>query len=102
MWKNIIVFKVLSFHSYIEIFQCENTCMIFLQRFTVPDVSMTSYVGFEMADEINACLSIGVTTTYDACRFLKYCAKLYHNYKSDQKCSCKIYIISKVTCFFVS
>ena len=35
--------------------------MIFLQRFTVPDVSMTAYVGFEAADTTNAGLSIGVT-----------------------------------------
>ena len=46
--------------------------MIFLHRFTVPDASMTAYVGFETADETNSCLSIGVTTTYDAHRFLKY------------------------------
>ena len=64
-------FKVLSFHSYIEIFQCENKCMIFLQRFTVPDVSMTAYVGFKVADETNSHLSIGVTSRYDAPRFLK-------------------------------
>ena len=42
--------------------------MIFLQRFTVPDVSMTAYVGFEVADETNAGLSIGVISRYDALR----------------------------------
>ena len=63
---------MLFFHSYIEIFQCENKCIIFLQRFTVPDVSVTAYVGFEVADETNACLSIGVTRRYDAPRFLIY------------------------------
>ena len=69
-------FKVLSFHSYIEIFQCENKFMIFLQRFTVPDVSMTAYVGFDKAYEMHAGLSIGenlmLTRRYDAPSFLKY------------------------------
>ena len=63
---------MLSFHSYIEIFQCENKCMLFSQRFTVPDVSMTAYVGFDDAYETNAGLSIGVTRRYDGPRFLKY------------------------------
>ena len=67
--------------------------MIFLQRFTVPDVSITSYVGFAEPYETHAGLSIGVTRRYDAPRFLKYWAKLYHNYRSDPKCSYKIYII---------
>ena len=70
--------------------------MIFLQRFTVPDVSITAYVEFDEAYETNADLSIAVIR-YDEPRFLKYWAKLYHNYKSDPKCSCKIYIIS---CYF--
>ena len=65
-------FKVLSFHSYREIFQCENKCMIFLQRFTVPEVSMTTYEGFEAAYRTNAGLSIGVLRRYDAPRLLKY------------------------------
>ena len=47
--KILWFFQVLSFHSYIEIFQCENKFMIFLQRFTVPDVSMTAYAGFDEA-----------------------------------------------------
>ena len=68
--------------------------MIFLQRFTVPDVSITAYVGFDEAYETNAALSIAVTSRYDAPRFLKYWAKLYHNYKTDPKCSYKIYMIS--------
>ena len=43
-----------------------------LTRFTVPDVSMTAYVGFEVAYKTNAGLSIGVISRYDAPRFLKY------------------------------
>ena len=43
--------------------------MIFLQRFTVPDVSITAYAGFDEAYRTNAGLSIGVnlmlTQTYD-------------------------------------
>ena len=78
--------------------------MIFLQRFTVPDVSMTAYVGFDEAYETNAGLSMGMNLTltrrYVAPRFLIYWAKLCHNYKSDPKCSYKIYIILQVTCFF--
>ena len=46
--------------------------MIFLQRFTVPDVSITAYEGFDQAYETNAGLSIAVTRRYDAPRFLKY------------------------------
>ena len=70
--KILQFFKVLSFHSYIEIFQCENKCMIFLQRFTIPDVSMTAYVRCEAADKTNACLSSCVTSRYYAPMFLKY------------------------------
>ena len=92
--ENVVFFKVLSFHSYIGIFQCENKFIIFLQRFTVPDVSITAYVGVAEGYEANAGLFIGVTRRYDAPRFLKYWAKLYNNYRSDPKCSYKIYIIS--------
>ena len=68
--------------------------MIFLQRFTVPDVSLTAYVGFAAAYKTNAGLSFGVTRRYDAPGLLKYWAMLYYNYKSDPKWSYKIYIIS--------
>ena len=60
---------MLSFHSYIEISQCEDKCMIFLQRFTIPDVSLTVYVGCDVADETNACLSSHVTSRYYAPMF---------------------------------
>ena len=49
---------MLSFHSYIKIFQYENKIMIFLQRFTVPDVSITAYAGFDEAYRTNAGLSM--------------------------------------------
>ena len=98
--KILYFLKVLSFHSYVGVFQCENECMIFLQRFTVPDVSITAYVEFDEAYKTNPGLSIAVTRRYDAPSFLKYWAKLYHHYKSDQKCSYKIYIISKVSYIF--
>ena len=63
---------MLSFLSLIEIFKCENKCMIFLKRFTIPDVSMTAYVGCEAADKTNACLSSHVTSRYYAPMVLKY------------------------------
>ena len=37
--------------------------MIFLQRFTVPDVSMTAYTWFDEAYRTNAGLSIGANLT---------------------------------------
>ena len=47
----------------------ENKFMIFLQRFTVPDVSITANAGFHEAYETNAGLSMGVhlmlTRRYD-------------------------------------
>ena len=50
--------------------------VIFLQRFTVLDVSMTAYVGFDEAYKTNAGLSAGVnlvlTRRYNAPWFLKY------------------------------
>ena len=54
MWENIVVFKLLSFHAYIEICQCENKCMIFFHRFTIPDVSIAVYIRCEAADKTNA------------------------------------------------
>ena len=75
--------------------------MLFWQIFTIPDVSRTSYVVFAEAYETDVGLSISVINIYDAPRYLKYWAKLYHNCKSDLQCSYKIYMISEVTCFFV-
>ena len=46
--------------------------MTFLQRFTIPDVSITANVGHEAADKTNACLSIHVISRYYASMFLKY------------------------------
>ena len=68
--------------------------MVFLQRCTKPDLSIIVYAGCGAADKTNACLCSCVTSRYYAPMFLKYYTKLYHNYKSDPKCSCKIYIIS--------
>ena len=105
MWENIVVFKLLSFHAYIEICQCENKCMIFFQRFTIPDVSIALYLRCEVADKTNACfsccvirrsyapmfqcenttpdVSITVNIRCEALIFLKYSAKLYHDYNSE-------------------
>ena len=91
---------MLSFCLYIEIFQCENKCRIFLQRFTVPDVSMTAYVGIDVADETNACLSICVTSRYDVPRFLKYCAKLNHNYRVTWSAHVRYILYHKLLVFF--
>ena len=70
MWENIVIFQsgILSF-IYIEIFQCEYKFMIFLQRFTVPNVSITAYTGFDEAYGTNAGFSMGanlmLTRRYD-------------------------------------
>ena len=50
------------------------------------NVSITVYLSFDAAYETPAGSSIPVTNKYDSQRYLKYLAKLYHNYKSDQKC----------------
>ena len=73
---------------------------MFLQRFTIPDVSMTVYIGSEVANKQNHSLCSCVMSRYYAPMFLKYSAKLYHNYKSDPKCSCQIYIISYLGFFW--
>ena len=83
---------ILSF--MLEICQCENKCMIFFQRFSIHDVSITVYIRSEAADKTNPCLSSCVISRSYAPMFLKYSAKLYHNYMSDPKCSFQIYIIS--------
>ena len=49
------------------------------------DVSITVSVASDEAYETHAGWSIAVTNRYDAQRYLKYWAKLYHNYKSDLK-----------------
>ena len=71
--------------------------MILWHIFTLPDVSITVYVAFDEAYQTHAGLSIAITNRFDAQRYLKYWAKLYHNYKSDSKRSYKIYMISEVT-----
>ena len=54
------------------------------------DVSITVSVAFDETYETHAGWSIAVTNRYD---------EYDHNYKSDLKCSYKIYMISEVTCF---
>ena len=49
--------------SYIEIFQCENKFTMFIQRITVPDVSMTVYAGFDEEYGTKTGLSMGVNLT---------------------------------------
>ena len=46
--------------------------MIFLQRFTILDVSITANVGCEAADKTHAYLSSHVINRYYAPMFLKY------------------------------
>ena len=42
-----------------EIFQCENKFMIFLQRLTLLDIPMTAYAGFNEVFGTNAGLFMG-------------------------------------------
>ena len=58
LWENIVVFKLLSFHAYIEICQCEKTSMIFFQRFTIPDVSIALNLKCEVGDKTNDCFLV--------------------------------------------
>ena len=64
------------------------------------DVSITFSVAFDHAYATHSHSSIAVTNRYYPQRYLKYWAKLYHNYTSDFQCSYNIYMISAVTCFF--
>ena len=50
------------------------------------NVSIFVYLSFDVAYETPADSSIPVTNKYAAQRYLKYGAKLYHNYKSDPNC----------------
>ena len=56
------------------------------------DVSIHVSVASVAAYATLCCWSIAVKPRYDAQRYLKYWAKLYHNYKSDLKSQYKIYI----------
>ena len=53
------------------------------------NVSITVYLSFDAAYETPADSSIPVTNKYHSQRYLKYLAKLYHNYKSDQSADIK-------------
>ena len=50
------------------------------------DASITLYVSFDSPYKTSAVFSISLRKTYDAQWYLKYLAKLYHNYKSDLRC----------------
>ena len=50
------------------------------------DASITLYVSFDSPYKTSAGFSISVRNTNDAQWYLKYLAKLCHNYKSDLKC----------------
>ena len=49
------------------------------------DAPITQYVSFDSPYKTSAGFPISLTNTCDAQWYLKYLAKLYHNYKSDLK-----------------
>ena len=50
------------------------------------DAFITLYLSFDAPYKTSVGFFISLTNRYDAQRYLKYLAKLYHSYKSDLKC----------------